>query len=171
MGAGSTQFLAFKFGSDSKFEGQLVGALERIESGGVMRVVDGLFVAREPGSGELSAISLAGRPTSTMTSRLLGFRLDAGERNAATRRALSGPEGDAVRALAASLIPGTAIAAVLIHHSWADALTDAVARVGGTEVASDFVEASRMTELLPRLLSAAEQVGASHDSRPEVSEP
>jgi hypothetical protein len=42
------QLLTYRFGSDSKFEGQLVGALERIESGGAMRVRDGLFVAREP---------------------------------------------------------------------------------------------------------------------------
>ena len=32
--------------------GQLVGALERIESGGAMRVLDALFVACEPESGE-----------------------------------------------------------------------------------------------------------------------
>jgi hypothetical protein len=55
MTTGPTQFLAFRFGSDSRFEGQLVGAPERIESGGTVRVLDGLFVAREPQSGELES--------------------------------------------------------------------------------------------------------------------
>jgi hypothetical protein len=156
MTTGPTQFLAFRFGSDSRFEGQLVGALERIESGGTVRVLDGLFVAREPESGELSAIALSDSPPSRRTSRLLGFRLDPKDRRVATQKALDGEAGDAVRSLAAMLSPGSAIAAVLLEHPWADALADAVTRVGGTEVASEFVNASRMSELTPRLLGAAE---------------
>jgi hypothetical protein len=94
-----------------------------------------------------------------MTSRLLGFRLDPTDRRAATQKALDGATGEAVRSLAALLSPGNAIAAVLLEHTWADALADAVARVGGTEVASDFVDASRISELTSRLLGAAEQAG------------
>ena len=161
MTTGAIQLLAFKFGSDSKFEGQLIGALERIESGGTVRVLDGLFVAREPESGELSAIALSDSPPSRMTSRLLGFRLDAEDRRRATQKALDGEAGEAVRSLAATLAPGTAVAAVLLEHAWANALADAVARVGGTEVASDFVDASRMSELTPQLLNAVEQAASS----------
>src|SRR5262245_9215758 len=159
MTTGARQLLAFRFGSDASFEGQLVGALERIESGGTVRVLDGLFVAREAESGELSAIALSDSPPSRMTSRLLGFRLDPKDRQAATRKALEGDAGDAVRSLAATLSPGSAVAAVLLEHSWADALADAVARVGGSEVVSDFVDASRMSELTPLLLGAAQQAG------------
>lgn len=159
MTIGPRQLLAFRFASDAKFEGQLVGALERIESGGTLRVLDGLFVAREPESGELSAIALSDSPPSRMTSRLLGFRLDERDRRAATKKALEGEAGEAVRSLAALLSPGSAVAAVLIEHVWANALVDAVARVGGTEVAGEFVEASRISELTPRLLAAAEQAG------------
>ena len=159
MTTAPTQFLAFRFGSASRFEGQLVGALERIESGGAVRVLDGVFVAREPQSGELSAIALSDSPPSRMTSRLLGFRLDTKDRHAATQKALQGEAGEAVRSLAAMLSPGSAIAAVLLEHTWADTLADAVARVGGTEIASDFVDASRISELTSRLLGAAEQAG------------
>ena len=156
--AGSRQLLAFRFGSDSTFEGQLVGALERMESGGTVRVLDGLFVAREPGSGELEAISLMDSAPSQRVSRILGFRLDPAERKVATQRALAGPVGETVRALAAVLTPGSAIAAVLIEHAWAAALTDAVARVGGTEVLSDFVDAGSVAELAAGLVGA---VGAT----------
>ena len=42
------QLLVYTFGPGAGFEGQLVGALERIESGGAIRVLDALFVTREP---------------------------------------------------------------------------------------------------------------------------
>jgi len=157
MGDASRQLLVFTFASDSRFEGQLVGALERIESGGALRVVDGLFVAREPESGELSAISLGDSASSRSTSRLLGFRLDAKGRQADTRQALDGAAAEAVQALAAKLPPGSAIAAVLVEHAWADALADAVARVGGAGAVDELVQASRLSDLVPRLVDAAEQ--------------
>jgi hypothetical protein len=90
---------------------------------------------------------------------MLGFRLDASDRRAATKKALDGQAGEAVRSLAAVLSPGTAIAAVLLEHPSADAFADAVARVGGTQIADDFVDASQMHELTPLLLSAAERSG------------
>src|SRR5262249_45516937 len=137
----SRQLLAFSFGGDSRFEGQLVGALERIEIGGTMRVLDGLFVSHEPESGELSAIVLSDVPPSRMTSRLLDFRLGDRERRAATQRALDGPAGDAIHALGVLLGPGRSIAAVLVERApagsgadTADALADAVARLGGAEI-------------------------------------
>ena len=159
MSAGSRQLLAYRFGSESRFEGQLVGALERIETGGTMRVVDGLFVSREPESDELTAIVLSDGPSSRMISRLLDFRLDDRKRKAATQQALDGATGDAVQSLAALLTPGTAIAAVLVEHRWVDALTDAVARVGGTETVSEFVDAGTMNELAQRVVAAAQQTG------------
>jgi hypothetical protein len=157
----SRQLLAYRFGSESKFEGQLVGALERVESGGAMRVLDALFVAREPESGELTAVSLSGGRSGGIIGQLLEFRLDAGARNAATQRALQGEAGEAVRELADVLEPGNAIAAVLVEHAWAGALGDAVARVGGTEVVSEFLDATRVSEITHRLRAAAEPSGTS----------
>lgn len=166
MTTGAKQLLAFTFGSDSQFQGQLVGALERIDVGGRLRTLDGLFVAREPEPGGLTAISSSDLPPSRMTSRLLDFRLDDRQRRTATQRSLDGEAGEAVQALRAQLRPRTAIAAVLVEHKAAtahadaaDALADAVARVGGTEVVSEFVDASRVTELAPHLIAAVEHAG------------
>jgi hypothetical protein len=155
----SRQLLAFRFGSDSKFEGQLVGAFERLESAGTTRVLDALFVAREPGSGELSAIALADIPASRRAIGLLDFRLDATARRAATRRALAGADGEAVQSLGEILSPGGAVAAVLLEHAQEDALLDAVARVGGRAILTESVDAARVSELMPRLLDAAERGG------------
>jgi hypothetical protein len=164
MTSGARQFLAFRFGTGSRFEGQLVGALERIESRDIVRVLDGLFVAREPESGEVSAIALGDSPPSRRTMRMLGFRLDDDDRRKATRKALAGDAGEVVRSLAAVLTPGNAIAAVLLENTqvddtWAEALTDAVARVDGTWVANTLVDAGRMSELAEHLRDAVARAG------------
>jgi hypothetical protein len=154
----ASQLLAYRFGADSPFEGQLVGALERVESGGAIRVLDVLFAARAAETGELTAIAL-GAGSGAITSRLLAFRLDPNEQREATRRALEGADAEAVDTVAAQLRPGDAFAAVLLQHRWADALSDAVARLGGTQAAIAFVDASSLGEVVPQLAAALEASG------------
>ena len=140
----STQLLAFGFGPGAAFEGQLVGAIQRLESGGALRVLDVLFVAADEATGELLAISLQGS-TGGLTAKLLDFRLDP----AARQRAAEGSiEGD----LGKSLEPGAALAVLLVEHVWARGMEDAVARVGGRPLASEFVDAAQLSELAPDLL-------------------
>ena len=143
----SRQLLAFGFDAGAAFEGQLVGALERLESGGALRILDVLFVSSDAETGELLAIDLQGG-TGGLTAKLLDFRLDP----AAQRR-----EGtsELVRDLGATLQPGTALAAVLVEHIWSRALEDAVSRLGGRSLASEFVDASRLSEVGDDLLRAA----------------
>src|SRR5436190_14700482 len=147
------QFLAYRFGPEAKFEGQLVGALERVESGGAVKILDAFFLRREPETGELTAVSLRGGSAGGMVAQLLGFRLDEGERASATRRALEGTGADTVQRLAATLEPGEAIAAVLVEHAWAETLADAVARLGGTETAARFVDQDDIAALIQALLT------------------
>jgi hypothetical protein len=140
----SRQLLAFGFSAGAAFEGQLVGAIERLESGGALRVLDALFVAADEATGELVAINLEGN-TGGLTSKLLDFRLDPARRRPTTARSL---EAD----LGKSLEPGSALAVVLVEHVWARGLEDAVARVGGRALASEFVDAAKLSELAPDLL-------------------
>ncbi len=145
------QLLAYTFPPGSRFEGQLVGALERIESGGTMRVLDALFVARDADSGELVAVSMTSDGTAGMIGRLLSFRLDDHARQTATARALDGPAGPVVRSLAEKLEPGEAIASMLVEHSWAVMLGETVGRLGGTELVSEFVEPGETDNAWDRL--------------------
>jgi hypothetical protein len=150
----SRQLFLYAFGPDASFEGRLVGALERIESGGALRVLDALFVASEPGTGELVAIDLRGG-AGGIVAELLDFRLDPASRRRATERALSphasGLPPDALRKLGETLDPGAAMLALLVEHAWAETLEDAVARTGGTPLASEFVDATTLAELGPHL--------------------
>jgi hypothetical protein len=152
----STQLLVYRFGADADFEGRLVGALERIESGGTLRIVDAIFVASEPDSGELLAIDLKGDSSAGKVAPLLRFRLEPAERRRATERALrphgSGLPAEALRELGRALPPGESIVALLVEHEWAHALNDAVSRTGGTVVGNGFVEATTLAELASDLL-------------------
>ncbi len=153
------QLLLYRFGPAAAFEGQLVGALERIESGGAMRVLDALFVSTDADTGELSAVGLRGTGAGGFIAPMIGFRLDAAERrrisDRTTRAGTKTIPAETVREIGAALAPGCAIAAVLVEHVWAAALEDAVARTGGTALSRGFVEATELGELSPELVAAA----------------
>jgi hypothetical protein len=153
------QLVVYGFAPGARFEGQLVGALERLESGGALRIVEVLFVQRDEASGELVAIDAKGGSAGGMVSRLLDFRLGSSGRNRATARALGDPDGDAeqspLRALGAGLEPGAGLAAVLVEHLWAGTLEDAAMRTGGSRLADEFVTGRGFAELAPELLAAA----------------
>lgn len=150
----SSQLLAFGFGAGAAFEGQLVGALERLESGGALRILDVLFVAADEATGELFAIDLHGG-SGGMIAKLVDFRLDRAARRRAAERALdanaNGGTGELLRELGKSLVPGSALAVVLVEHVWARAVEDAVSRVGGRALASEFVDATTLSELAAEL--------------------
>jgi hypothetical protein len=146
------QLLVYGFAPGASFEGGLVGALERLESGGTLRVVDALFVSSDAETGEVAAIDLQGRSASAALGRMLSFRLDERARRKATDRALA---ADAVRDLAATLERGAAIAAVLVEHVWAGALEDAVARTGGTGLLDRMVDAEALADVRADLVAAA----------------
>ena len=81
--------VVYGFGPDADFEGQLVGALERIESGGALRILDVLFVQSDTETGELDAVGLRGGRAGGIVAQLLGFRMDPAERRRATERVRS----------------------------------------------------------------------------------
>ena len=148
------QLLLYGFGPQADFEGRLVGALERLESGGALRILDVLFVRRDAESGDIVAVDLHGDGAGGVVAPLLNFRLDEAERRRATERTLRA-NADVVRDLGAMLGPGAALAAVLVDHVWSSALDDAASRTGGTLLHSDFVDAAALGELGAELLAAA----------------
>jgi hypothetical protein len=151
----AAQLLVYRFGSEAGFEGRLTSALERIEAGGALRVLDVLFVGSDPSTGEIFAIDLHRSSAGGMVSPLLGFRLDVEERRRLTRRALADGPAELIATLGRTLEPGDALAALLVRHEWARTLEDAVARTGGSELTNQFVDSSLIAEIAPELLGAA----------------
>jgi hypothetical protein len=153
----TTQLLVYGFGPGAEFEGRLVGALERIESGAALRVREALFVGADPETGELVAVHRHG---DAGVIGLLGFRLDAHERRRSTERALNSPTGDLVSRIGATLQPGCSLAAILVEHEWVAALEDAVTRSGGAGLHDARVDATTLEPHAGDLLASAERVSA-----------
>ena len=154
-----TQLLLYAFPPGADFEGRLVGALERLESGGALRILDALFVMRDAESDELVAVDpMVGG--GGMVVSLLEFRLDPAKRRQATERALgTDAGGEKLRELEKELEPGAAMAALLVEHVWARGVEDAVSRTGGTPLASEFIDATALGDLASNLLAAARRHG------------
>ena len=154
----AVQLLLYGFGPDADFEGRLVGALGRLESGGALKILDALFVHRQPDTGELDIVSLKGDGAGGITAPLIEFRLDPSARRRATEKALAGRLGgippDLLRDLGGTLEPGDALAAVLVDHVWRRTLEDAVDRSNGTPLVSEFVDVGKLAELAPEFLAA-----------------
>jgi hypothetical protein len=148
------QLLGYSFPPGFSFGGELLGALQRIESGGALSILAALFVGRDAESGELVAVSLSGTSAGGMIGKLIGFRLDDSTRKTQTEETLAGPAGGIVRELASSLEPGAAVAGVLVEHAWAGVLAHAVARLGGSQLTNELLETSASEEPWARLLRA-----------------
>jgi hypothetical protein len=155
----------YEFGPEGSFEGQLGGALERFEGSSGIRILEAVLIRRDAETGELEVLQLRGGGAGGMISPILEFRLDAGARRRATERALApgspGIAPDTLRELGGALTPGSALAALLLEHRWAEALEDAVARTGGARLTSEFVQARTLAELERELGTAAERRSAS----------
>jgi hypothetical protein len=132
--SGPTQLLVFGFPSaEGRFEGRIGGALERAESGGALRILRAIFVGRDGATGELAATDLKGS-SGGLVAPLLSFRLDPKRRGDVSSEFLA--------ELGALIEPGEAMVAVLVEHSWAAALADAVAWSGGKELADEPIPAA-----------------------------
>jgi hypothetical protein len=145
------EVLLYQFGTDARFEGQLVGALERMESGGSLRILNAALVQRDATTGELAAVDLGSNGAGGIAGPLIDFRLNPSSRRRATDRALgerAGQRGAALRELGEALEPGAALAAVVVDHVWRRALEDAVSRVGGTPLTSRFIETEDAADLV-----------------------
>jgi len=97
MSRATAQLLVYRFDRNAGFEGHLVGALERIENGGTLRVLEALFVGIDPDTQEVAAVDVRGRGTGGFVSPLVGFRLEPAARRRATERALASKAGQVVR--------------------------------------------------------------------------
>jgi len=150
----------YRFDPGAVFEGGLLAAIERIELGHDQKLLDALFVRRDPTSGAVEAVDLSIGGAGATFASLLDFRLDAGRRRALTERTLrehrDGVPRRLIEAIAATLEAGAAILAVLQTGPTATVLEDAVARCGGQRIADEQVDGRALAQVGPRLRTAVE---------------
>ena len=138
--AGPLQVIAVGFGPGADFEGRILAELDRLEGRGVLRVLDVLFVAKDD-DGNISELAVGDDEDLGV---LLGSVVPLGVAMTSGRSGGDGGTGfnpDDALALADALLPGTALAFVLVEHAWAQRLFEAIAVTGGELVGEGFLTA------------------------------
>ena len=138
--AGPLQVIAVGFGPGADFEGRILAELDRLEGRGVLRVLDVLFVAKDD-DGNISQLAVGDDED---LGALLGSVVPLGVATTSGSSDGDGATGfnpDDALALADALLPGTALAFVLVEHAWAQRLFAAIADTGGELVGEGFLTA------------------------------
>ena len=135
---GPLQVIAMSFGPGADFHGRVLAEVDRLQGRGVLRLLDLLFVSKRD-DGTIERTVIGDDDFGALLSRIVPLG-GAG----LVERAAAGSAGfdptDAL-ALAHSLLPGTALAFLLIEHGWAQPLFDAIAETGGELLGEGFLTA------------------------------
>ncbi len=154
---GPVQLISIGFEAGANFQGKIVDELARLESERTMRVLDVLFIARDPDSEETvtlehpNAADLGG-----IVGSLLGMELDgeAGDHS-------FGFTQDDIKQMAAGLGPGEAAGLLLIEHVWARDLKRAFRDAGGRMLGEGFLTPETIRAVEPQLAAMSDAIAAS----------
>jgi DNA-binding NarL/FixJ family response regulator len=138
--AGPLQVIAVAFGPGADFEGRVLAEVDRLQGRGVLRLLDVLFVAKDQ-DGTIRELAIGDDED---FGALLGsvVPLDAaGLVDSSGGEGVSGFDPGDAWTLAQSLLPGTALAFLLVEHGWAQPLFEAIAETGGELVGEGFLTA------------------------------
>jgi hypothetical protein len=159
------------FPQGARLEGAVAGAIERMQATGEPRLLDALFVACDPESGELAALDLATGVRHGTIIALLEFRLAPGERRRLTQRTLAEHAGGVrpavIEAIGDRLASGEAALAALVAGGEPRDLLDAVARSGGRVLVREHVDATRLADVAERLVGVASATTGGRRTPPE----
>lgn len=135
---GPLQVIAVSFGPGADFKGRVMAEVDRLQGRGVLRLLDVLFVAKnEDGTVQRLAVDDEHEDFGALLGSIIGVD-GAGLVGPPAGGALGSAPADAW-AMAEGLPAGTALAFVLIEHSWAQPLFDAIAQTGGTLLGEAFL--------------------------------
>src|ERR1022692_1368366 len=137
---GPLQVIAVSFGPGADFEGRVLAEVDRLQGRGVLRLLDLLFVAKNEDGTIERLIAGDDEDFGALLSRIVP--LDGADRVApAADDGSAGFDPADALALAESLLPGTALAFLLVEHGWAQPLFEAIAETGGELLGEGFLTA------------------------------
>jgi DNA-binding CsgD family transcriptional regulator len=138
---GPLQVIAVSFSPASDFQARVLTEVDRLQGRGVLRLLDVIFVAKNE-DGTIEPVVVGGDDDDL--GALLSSILPLGGGGLVEPTGEVGSSGSAMAgawALAESLVPGTALALLLVEHGWAQALFDAVSESGGALLGEGFLTA------------------------------
>jgi hypothetical protein len=111
---GPIQYIAVGFPEDASYQRRILAEIESIEASGALRVLDVLFVRKDPSTSELHTMDVQSEELRAIAGTVtLGV----------SRREIEGV-GD-------ELAPGQAAGMLLVEHVWARDLAEAIDLTGG----------------------------------------
>ena len=138
---GPLQVIAVSFSPGSDFQARVLTEVDRLQGRGVLRLLDVIFVAKnEDGTIEPVVVGGDDDDLGALLSSILPFG-GGGLVEPTGDAGLSGSAMSDAWALAESLLPGTALALLLVEHGWAQALFEAVSESGGALLGEGFLTA------------------------------
>ncbi len=138
---GPLQVIAVSFSPGSDFQARVLAEVDRLQGRGVLRLLDVIFVAKNE-DGTIEPVVVGGDDDDL--GALLSSILPLGDGGVVEPTGEAGSSGSAMAdawALAESLLPGTALALLLVEHGWAQALFEAVSASGGALLGEGFLTA------------------------------
>jgi Family of unknown function (DUF6325) len=136
MSRGPLQVLVVNF-EDSNFTGEIQSELVRLDDAGIVKVLDLLFVAKSE-SGEVEVLKTSDVHTGQLSQAVLGID---------EASAKLGDDAADVWSAADAIDPGSAAAIAILEHRWAIPLHAAIARAGGREAATEWIDEAQLAGL------------------------
>jgi DNA-binding CsgD family transcriptional regulator len=128
--------MAFGYGSELGAEQKIMAELDALQGRGVLRLLDFLFVQKTL-EGDLVMLDIG--DDDDYGTILAGFFDWDDEEGAPAPAAEGDVDPDELAELAEALVPGTAMAVVLVEHVWAGGLFSAVEEAGGELLSEGFI--------------------------------
>jgi hypothetical protein len=150
---GPVQLLNIGFEPGANFEGRIADELARLESDRTIRVLDLLFIGRDPDSDEFVVLEHQEESMGSIVGALLGVRLEGQEEQ---EHSFGFTQGE-IEEMAAGLEPGGSAGLLLVEHVWARDLKRAVRDAGGRMLGESFLTPETVASVEPELaaMSAA----------------
>jgi hypothetical protein len=131
---GPVQFIAVGFPEEATYEGRILAEIESIEASGSLRVLDVLFVRKDPATGSLQTMDIQSDELQALAGTVtLGV----------SRREIEGV-GD-------ELAPGQAAGMILVEHVWARDLEQAIESTGGGVLAQGLLGPEDLETIMAQL--------------------
>ena len=134
---GPLQVIAVSFGPGANYQDRVLAEVDRLQGRGVLRLLDMLFVAKNE-DGTIERLGVGDDDFGAVLSRIVPPTGTGVVQPTAANGSAAFDPGN-VWALAESVLPGTALAFLLIEHGWAQPLFDAIAETGGALLGGGFL--------------------------------
>jgi hypothetical protein len=156
---GPVQLMSVGFEPGANFEGRIADELARLQSAGIIRVLDLLFVARDTDSDELVVLEHQEESMGEIVGALLGLQIDDGADSSSDHS--FGMSAAEIEQMGAELPPGGSAGLMLIEHVWARDLKRAIRDAGGVPLGEEFLTPETVAAMEPKLAAMSDAVRAS----------